>query len=257
LLASSRSVYGEGAYTCLPCGDKIQYPDARSPADLAANKWDPECTECSSPLKPIPTNESAAIKPASIYAATKFAQEHLISIACESQGIGYAILRLQNVYGEGQSLNNPYTGILSIFSTRVRRALNLPIFEDGEETRDFVHVNDVANSFVAALVAEKAPNNIINVGTGELTTVKDIATKLSVAFGVTPDITVTGQYRIGDIRHNRADITKLKSELNYTPKINLQEGLDRFVSWVKSQPLPEDKLDQANEELKARNLMGE
>jgi dTDP-L-rhamnose 4-epimerase len=257
LLASSRSVYGEGAYNCHPCGEKIQYPDARSPSDLASNKWDPVCIDCGSPLKPIPTDESAAIKPASIYAATKFAQEHLISIACESQGIGYAILRLQNVYGEGQSLNNPYTGILSIFSTRVRRALNLPIFEDGDETRDFVHVEDVANAFVASIQAEKAPNNIINVGTGELTTVKDIATKLSLAFGVTPDITVTGQYRIGDIRHNRADITKLKSELDYTPKINLQEGLDRFVSWVKSQPLPEDKLDQANEELKERNLMGE
>jgi dTDP-L-rhamnose 4-epimerase len=258
LLASSRSVYGEGAYTCPTCADNIrQCPDSRTPQALANELWDPLCANCESPLVPLATDENDAIKPASIYAATKFAQEHLLSVFCESQGIGYGILRLQNVYGEGQSLNNPYTGILSIFSTRVRRRLNLPIFEDGNETRDFVHVDDVANSFVAALVAEKAPNNIINVGTGELTTVKDIATKLSLAFGVAPDITVTGQYRIGDIRHNRADIAKLKSELNYTPKINLQEGLDRFVSWVKSQPLPEDKLDQANEELKERNLMGE
>jgi dTDP-L-rhamnose 4-epimerase len=162
---------------------------------------------------------------------------------------------LQNVYGEGQSLNNPYTGILSIFSTRIRRDLDLPIFEDGNETRDFVHVEDVANAFVATIETKKSPNTIMNVGTGELTTVVDIATKLTVAFGKTPSIKVTGQYRIGDIRHNRADITRLGKIINYQPTVTLEQGLGRFVDWVNEQPLPEDKLDKANAELKSKNLM--
>jgi dTDP-L-rhamnose 4-epimerase len=256
LLASSRSVYGEGAYSCPSCADNIrQCPDSRTPEALANELWDPLCETCEAPLIPLSTNENDAIKPASIYAATKFAQEHLISVFCESQGIGYGILRLQNVYGEGQSLNNPYTGILSIFSTRIRRDLDLPIFEDGNETRDFVHVEDVANAFVATIETKKSPNTIMNVGTGELTTVVDIATKLTVAFGKTPSIKVTGQYRIGDIRHNRADITRLGKIINYQPTVTLEQGLGRFVDWVNEQPLPEDKLDKANAELKSKNLM--
>ncbi|MEP0177287.1 MAG: NAD-dependent epimerase/dehydratase family protein [Paraglaciecola sp.] len=257
LLASSRSVYGEGAYTCSNCADKTrQCPDSRTAQVLAEEKWDPLCSICGSSLTPLPTKETDSIKPASIYAATKFAQEHLISVFCESQGIGFGILRLQNVYGEGQSLNNPYTGILSIFSTRIRRDLNLPIFEDGNETRDFIHVSDVANSFLAAITTHNSPNCIVNVGTGQLTTVKEVATKLTTAFGKTPNITVTGEYRIGDIRHNRADITLLKDKLNYTPKVDLEKGLKSFVDWVQSQDLPEDLLDKANNELKAKNLMG-
>jgi dTDP-L-rhamnose 4-epimerase len=256
MLASSRSVYGEGAYTCPTCADDIrQCPDSRTAQALANELWDPLCVNCESFLVPLATNENDAIKPASIYAATKFAQEHLISVFCESQGIGYGILRLQNVYGEGQSLNNPYTGILSIFSTRIRRGLDLPIFEDGIETRDFVHVEDVANAFVAAIESKKSPNTVINVGTGKLTTVVDIATKLTEAFGRMPSIKITGQYRIGDIRHNRADIRRLDEVLNYQPTITLELGLGRFVDWVNEQPLPEDKLDKANEELKSKNLM--
>jgi len=256
LLASSRSVYGEGAYSCPSCADNIrQCPDSRTPEALANELWDPLCERCEAPLIPLSTNENDAIKPASIYAATKFAQEQLISVFCESQGIGYGILRLQNVYGEGQSLNNPYTGILSIFSTRIRRDLDLPIFEDGNETRDFVHVEDVANAFVATIETKKSPNTIMNVGTTELTTVVDIATKLTVAFGKTPSIKVTGQYRIGDIRHNRADITRLGKIINYQPTVTLEQGLGRFVDWVNEQPLPEDKLDKANAELKSKNLM--
>ncbi len=258
LLASSRSVYGEGAYICEVCNDEVRhYPTARKPEQLANQQWTAPCNVCGHTLTSVPTRESDNIQPASIYASTKYAQEDLISICCESLGIGYGILRLQNVYGEGQSLNNPYTGILSIFSTRIRRDLQLPIFEDGEETRDFVHVEDVANAFLAALTAENAPNTVINVGTGELTTVVDIASKLTEAFGKDPDIKVTGQYRLGDIRHNRADINKLRNLLGYEPQVSLMQGLTRFVDWVNTQPLPEDKLDKANAELKEKGLMGQ
>ncbi|CAI4169479.1 Epimerase [Alteromonas macleodii] len=256
LLASSRSVYGEGAYVreAQESSSRI-FPRPRLPEELANHQWTAKDAS-GKDLIPVPTREDDKIQPASIYASTKYAQEDLIAICCESLGIGYGILRLQNVYGEGQSLNNPYTGILSIFSTRVRMDKHLPIFEDGLETRDFVHVSDVAGAFLSALKRGEAPNTIINVGTGQFTTVVDIAEQLTRAFDKEPDIRVTGQYRVGDIRHNCADITRLKEVLNYTPKVSLEEGMKRFVDWVHTQPLPEDKLDKANQELKDKNLMG-
>lgn len=131
VLASSRSIYGEGAYICKFCSPERRiYPNTRSPEALAAHRWDPVCEACDEVLTAVPTREDDQVRPASIYAATKLAQEELVRIACSSLSIGYAILRLQNVYGEGQLLNNPYTGILSIFSTRIRRGLYLPLFED-------------------------------------------------------------------------------------------------------------------------------
>ncbi len=257
VLASSRSIYGEGAYLCLICGDhKRHHPDGRKMAQLADHRWEHSCPTCGSNLNPVATREDDPAKPASIYAATKYAQEDLVRVACSALGLEYAILRLQNVYGEGQSLNNPYTGILSIFSTRIRRGQHLPIFEDGQETRDFVHVEDVANSFLAAIQSPDALSAVINVGVGIKTSVAEIASHLSVAFGVSPNLLMTEEYRLGDIRHNFADIRTLKEELGYQPVINLETGMRRFARWVLQQDLPQDKLDQANAELKSRGLMG-
>ena len=177
-------------------------------------------------------------------------------VGAESLGIGHAILRFQNVYGEGQSLQNPYTGILSIFSTRVRRGLDLPIFEDGLETRDFVHVEDVVRAIVACVQAPQAPNAVINVGSGRATSVLDIAGELSRALGAEPRLRVTAEYRVGDIRHNVADVAKLVQLLQCQPQVTLAVGLKRFASWVLTQALPEDQLGRANEELRARKLMG-
>lgn len=258
VLASSRSIYGEGAYVCSSCGDEVGrvFPESRPARQLAAHRWEPLCKRCDSELTSIATHENDRVRPASIYAATKFAQEDLIRVACEALGIGYAILRLQNVYGEGQSLKNPYTGILSIFSTRIRRGLQLTAFEDGLESRDFVHVSDVAQAMLLSLTSAKSPNTVINVGSGEATSVLDVAVGLSEALGHTPDIRVTAEYRLGDIRHNVADITRLREVLGYTPQVSLRDGLRRFCDWVLTQPLPEDLLDRANAELKARKLMG-
>lgn len=257
LLASSRSIYGEGAYVCEACSPTVRrYPEARQAGPMDAGHWEHACPDCGGTLTPVPTLETDPPRPASIYAATKFAQEDLVRIGCASLGIGYAILRLQNVYGEGQSLNNPYTGILSIFSTRIRRNLVLPIFEDGAETRDFVHVDDVAAAFVAAAAAPEAVNDVVNVGAGVPTPVREMAEKLNAAFEGRSEIKVTGQYRLGDIRHNCADISRLRDLLGLAPRIDLDEGLARFARWVLSQPLPEDRLDAANAEMRARKLMG-
>ncbi len=153
VLASSRSVYGEGAYECINCRNSVGrlFPGTRQASKLEAGHWEPVCRICDNNLLPIPTHEDDPVRPASIYAATKYAQETLVRVACEALGIQYAILRLQNVYGEGQSLNNPYTGIMSIFSTKIRRGIDLPIFEDGLESRDFVHVEDVVRAITACL----------------------------------------------------------------------------------------------------------
>lgn len=256
ILTSSRSVYGEGRYRCQRCGLDPIYPGARAAEQLSAHKWEPQCCECSDPLIAMPTREVDAVRPASIYAATKYAQEDLVRIGSESLGIGYTIFRLQNVYGEGQSLKNPYTGILSIFSTKVRRGLELPLFEDGEETRDFVHVDDVVEALTLGLKSAESCDTVINVGSGVATSVRSVSLALSGAFGREPNLRVTSQYRVGDIRHNVADIARLRELLGFLPRVNLADGLARFASWVNTQPLPRDLLDEANQELKARNLMG-
>ncbi|MEL6584474.1 MAG: NAD-dependent epimerase/dehydratase family protein [Pseudomonadota bacterium] len=256
LLSSSRSVYGEGAYVLSSAPEQRVYPTGRTAAALKARAWEPVCPETGASLTLTTTKETDRTAPSSIYAATKLMQEDLLRITCDSLGLGYGILRLQNVYGEGQSLKNPYTGILSIFSTRIRRGLQLSAFEDGEESRDFVHVSDVAAAFVAALDTPEPVNSIINVGSGVATSVLEVAASLSRAFGAEPDIKITGEYRLGDIRHNKADVTRLKEMLGLTPQVDLDTGLKRFADWVLTQPLPEDRLAQANAELKARNMMG-
>lgn len=256
VLASSRAVYGEGTYRCDRCGIARLNPGARGAAQLRLQQWQPKCPQCNSELVAQPTAESDPVRPASIYAATKYGQEDLVRIGCESLGLGYATYRFQNVYGEGQSLKNPYTGILSIFSTRIRRGLDLPIFEDGAETRDFVHVDDVVEAVTRGLTSNAPANDVFNVGSGNATSIRALAEELSRAFGREPRVVITGQFRVGDIRHNCADMTKIKRVLGFSPSISLTEGLRRFAAWVETQPLPVDRLEDANRELRTRNLMG-
>ncbi|MBA3013757.1 MAG: NAD-dependent epimerase/dehydratase family protein [Proteobacteria bacterium] len=253
VLASSRSIYGEGAYLCEEHG--MVFPSPRTLKEFQAGQWDPRCPLCHGSIFLTPTSESTPPSPASIYAATKLAQEDIVRISGAAFNIDTVVLRLQNVYGAGQSLHNPYTGILSIFSTRIRRGMNLPIFEDGLESRDFVHVNDVARAFRLALTSDAVNGRIINIGEGKPTSVMDIANLLvdKLDGKIRPE--VTGQYRLGDIRHCYADLTQASTLLGYSPEISIDKGLDQFVDWVLSQPLPDDGLDKANEELRKRRMM--
>jgi dTDP-L-rhamnose 4-epimerase len=257
VLASSRSVYGEGAYLCRSCdaAGARRFPSARTADQLAAQVWTSPCPQCGGALEPAATREDDRLAPASIYAATKLAQEDLARVACSALAIPHAILRFQNVFGEGQSLNNPYTGILSIFSTRIRLGQSLPVFEDGEETRDFVHVDDVANSILRCVQNANERGVTLNVGSGKPTSVMSVARLLQRTMGSSIEPHVTGQYRVGDIRHNFADISRLESVTGFRPQISLENGLKRFSDWVMEQPVPQDLLDQANAELKARGLM--
>ena len=257
VLSSSRSVYGEGAYLCRSCSAEgaRRFPSTRGPEQLSRREWTSPCPVCAGALEPTATREDDALAPASIYAATKLAQEDLVRVACTAQGMAHAILRFQNVFGEGQSLSNPYTGILSIFSTRIRLGLPLPIFEDGAETRDFVHVEDIAAAVLRCVEQPFAGSVTLNVGRGEATPIMDVARLLCRLMGSTIEPHVTGEYRVGDIRHNFANIEKLEQIAGVRPAISLEEGMRRFCDWVSTQPIPQDLLDKANAELRARKLM--
>jgi len=253
VLASSRAVYGEGAYLCQDCG--LVYPPARSEKMFRSSRWQPVCPTCKAAIQAAPTPENAPMAPASIYAATKLSQEHLVRIATMALGIPAVIFRFQNVYGEGQSLQNPYTGMLSIFSNQLRLGKTIRLYEDGRESRDFVHVSDVARAVGMALSSDQADGATLNVGSGHSTSVEQIALLLQDRFeNKTPPI-VSGEYRLGDVRHGYADLGAIRVRLQFTPEISLADGLTRFADWVKRQPLQPDRLEQATAELVVRGLM--
>jgi dTDP-L-rhamnose 4-epimerase len=253
ILASSRSVYGEGAYRCTRCG--LVFPSMRTEEMFRCKRWQPECPTCEGAIAETATCEDAKTAPASIYAATKLAQEDLVRIAGRTLGIPTVIFRFQNVYGEGQSLKNPYTGILSIFSNQFRLGKTVNLYEDGQESRDFVHVSDVARAVVLAITGHGANGSTLNVGSGQPTTVEKIALLLSERLGGGALPIISGQYRMGDIRHGYAETTAIHKQLGFAPEISLEQGLDRFVAWVKQQPVEPDRLDVATQELVSRGLM--
>lgn len=253
ILASSRSVYGEGAYVDPREPERILQPESRSPDQLARHEWE-LLSHDGQPLTPVATPEDLAFAPGSVYAATKASQELLIRSAAPALGIMPVVLRFQNVYGEGQSLQNPYTGIISIFFNRARQGKGIPLFEDGLESRDFVHIDDIVAGLVGALSADVPPGMAINLGAGEPTCVAQLAAALVSASGHDVPISVTGEYRVGDIRHCYADLGRAKEYLGFAPRVSLAGGLGRFCAWAAVQPEFEDKSEKAMAELRERNL---
>jgi dTDP-L-rhamnose 4-epimerase len=252
ILASSRAIYGEGAYVNPKEPARVLQPLPRPPKQLTAGDWAVRSGDVS--LEPIATPETLPASPSSVYAATKMAQELIVKSACQGLNVRTTILRFQNVYGEGQSLQNPYTGIISIFFNRARQGLGINIFEDGEESRDFVHVDDVVDALHLALEVESPDGVVYNVGTGIRTSVTTLAkTLLEVANFAVP-VEVTGQYRVGDIRHCFADIGAISRDFGFRPKVTLRAGLSRFVAWAASQAEYQDKSDEAADELRRRGL---
>jgi dTDP-L-rhamnose 4-epimerase len=256
ILTSSRSVYGEGKYVCRDSGSFF-YPKSRLPDNLKKSIWEFECTDCNSALEAVATDEVSPLTTASVYAATKLMQENLVRITCDSLEIPYNILRLQNVYGEGQSLNNPYTGILSIFSNKMRMDMPISIFEDGNESRDFIHVSDVVRVIDKIVSNNHMESSIVNVGSGKATSVLEVSKILSKSLGSKSIIEVTGEYRSGDIRHNFACTKRLEKIIDTDSFLTLAEGSDKFVNWVTSEPIGNDQLYRATQELKKYNLYGE
>ncbi len=252
VVASSRSIYGEGAYET-PEGEVV-YPPHRSDETMSRGDFrvfDVHGRE----LRLIPTDEQAKLHPSSVYGITKQMQEALITTVGPTIGVAPVALRYQNVYGPGQSLKNPYTGILSIFSTLIRQGKDINIFEDGLESRDFVYIDDVVEATFLAVTHPEAAGGVFNVGSGVATTVNDVVRTLFDAFGTEVPTRVSGNYRLGDIRHNVADTTRLATVLGFTPSVAFEDGVRQFVEWVLTQPVEGDTYQRSLDEMASRNLL--
>ena len=253
VVASSRAIYGEGKYLSETMG--VVYPNERSEYQMSNGVFDPVCINNKKILKHLPTDENSKIHPTSIYGISKSNQEQMVLVACKSLGISAIALRYQNVYGPGQSLRNPYTGILSIFSTRILNNNHINIFEDGKESRDFIFIDDVVDATVLAIEDTKLQSCSLNVGSGVSTTVQEVADSLKTLFNSKVDIKITGNFRVGDIRHNRADISKIKKILGFSPKVSFESGLKQYVDWVKKQKINADYYDYSIKEMKDKGLI--
>ncbi|MDD3771854.1 MAG: NAD-dependent epimerase/dehydratase family protein [Weeksellaceae bacterium] len=253
VIASSRAIYGEGRYWDDQLG--FVYPNHRSAADMEAGDFEVKYPGASA-LKLKATDENSLIHPSSVYGITKQVQEQLVMTVCPAIGIAPVAFRYQNVYGPGQSLSNPYTGILSIFSTCILQNKPINIFEDGKESRDFVFIEDVVDATILGIENEAANGVVFNVGTGVATSVIQVVESLMENYGIKVPFNISGNYRLGDIRHNFADISKINSLLGFSPRVGFNEGIRLFTDWVKRQnQLPSDQYEASLEEMKSKGLL--
>jgi dTDP-L-rhamnose 4-epimerase len=251
VIASSMSVYGEGRYRTN--NGELANPRARTERQLVAGEWELRHSDGST-LQPIPTDEDKSLNPTSVYAINKRDQEEL----CLSVGLSYGVpttaLRLFNVYGSGQALSNPYTGVAAIFCARLLNDQPPLIFEDGLQRRDFVHVQDVARAIVSAM-EKPVPGEAINIGSGDPVSVIEIAENLAREMKKSIVPRVLRKYRQGDVRHCFADISKARRLLNWEPSKTFRQGIPELVQWVKSQRDVSDRVDSAWNELEQRGLL--
>jgi len=250
IVASSMSIYGEGQYACPACGPVA--PSPRSAVQLQAREWEMRCPHCGKTARSRPTPETKPLIPTSVYAVSKRDQEELCLAVGRSYQLPTAALRYFNVYGPRQSLSNPYTGVCAIFSARIKNRHRPLIFEDGGQSRDFIHVRDIVQANLLAMAHPKAPYESFNVGTGHPTSILDISRTLSTLYGVSVEPDVTQKFRAGDIRHCYADIVKLRA-LGFQPSVSLEEGLRDLAAWGR-EAAAEDRVEQAARELEARGL---
>jgi len=253
VVASSRAIYGEGRYYSEKFG--YVFPESRKASDMQKGFFDVRIDGCDEVLTLCPTTEDSKIHPASVYGITKQVQEQLIMCVANAIGISAVSLRYQNVYGPGQSLKNPYTGILSIFSTLIKNNKRLNIFEDGKESRDFVYIEDVVQATVLAVTTEEAANNVYNVGSGVATSVLTVAHSLIKGYNVNVPVTITGNFRVGDIRHNFADISRIQNHLGFVPAYSFESGIKRFIKWVNLQEITASHFDKSLEEMRKKGLL--
>ncbi|MHB1194700.1 MAG: NAD-dependent epimerase/dehydratase family protein [Longimicrobiales bacterium] len=256
VLASSRAVYGEGPYRCPEHG--VVVPAPRTVARLAAGLWEPVCPRCDAEVALEPASPAVPAAPTSVYGATKRDQEELVHLLLPPKGMGVVSLRLQNVYGPGQSLRNPYTGILSIFSVRLLAGQGVRVFEDGLESRDFVYVDDVVDAFVRAGDVKLPPGGaVVDVGSGVATPVLEAAVALAERYGAPrSSVEVTGEFRVGDIRHAVADPRAARELLGLGASTPFARGLDVLADWVRASERPASGLEGALAEMARSGLLG-
>jgi len=247
LVASSMSVYGEGLYRA---GDgSAAEPAERTREQLERREWELPG------LEPVPTPETKQLRLSSIYALTKYDQERACLVSAGAHGIPTVALRLFNTYGTRQALSNPYTGVLAIFAARLLNDRPPRVYEDGLQRRDFVSVHDVASAFRLALERDGADGSVVNVGSGVSVTVREIGEKLAATIGKQIEPELTGEYRVGDVRHCYADISHARAALGYEPEVELENGLAEIAAWLEGRAA-DDHVDAAAAELTRRGLAG-
>jgi dTDP-L-rhamnose 4-epimerase len=253
ILSSSRAVYGEGTHECPSCG--VVYPPTRSRVDLENNDFEVFCPNCRQKTVSVATQENRPLIPISVYGWTKKSQEDLFEYASKTFGLSVVILRYFNVYGSRQSLKNPYTGIVSIFYSRLLADQAIAIYEHGAPLRDFIHVSDVVQANLHALEKAVPSLSVLNVGTGASASIFDVANALARAVGREPRYEDQGDFRVGDIHACVADLARTGRILKYNPKVSLEEGMQEFVDWaLKQQPV--DLYERMVDELKGYGLFG-
>ena len=253
VVASTRAVYGEGKYFCDEHG--VLYPTVRNQSQMDLGRFEFNCPFCGKSIKSQPSSEDSRLQPTSIYGITKLAQEQMVLNFGLNHDIATIALRFQNVYGPGQSLLNPYTGILSIFSTRIRSGSSIEIFEDGFESRDFVYIDDAIEMTLLAILDDRKHIDVFNVGSGISTNVTEVVKLLKASFKLEVPTTISGRFRKGDIRHNSADTTKFNENFGYRANTSIEVGITQFVEWVLKQPIYDDNYRESLEELRANGLM--
>ena len=254
VVASSNTVYGEGKAFCSKCG--TIYPNLRQLVQLQNKDWELNCPNCGSKVKPAFTDENTPHNPSSIYALSKKVQEELSLMIGDVFGINIAILRFFLVYGPRQALSNPYTGVCAIFSSRLLNGNHPIVFEDGFQSRDFVNVSDICQASLLALKSQAANGEIFNVGSGIPITIREVAETIVERINPALKPIYNQQYRVGDVRHCVADISKIKSTLGYEPKIAFHQGIDDFINWIRTKQTPhQDNSDLALTELRKKDLL--
>jgi dTDP-L-rhamnose 4-epimerase len=251
VVASSMSIYGEGEYACDEHGAIA--PGPRPDEQLLARQWECVCSVCGRELRPIGTRETKPLIPTSVYAITKRDHEELCLVVGSAYSVPTVALRFFNVYGPGQALSNPYTGVAAIFASRLLNGRPPVIFEDGRQSRDFIHVSDIVRGIVRALESDAAVGQAINLGTGRASTVEEVAALLSKGIGVDVEPERNGRSRAGDIRHCYADTTRAASLLGFRANVQLEDGMHELADWLSGQEAV-DRVDAATSELVARGL---
>lgn len=252
VVASSMSIYGEGAYRCAACGPVDAPP--RGEGQLQARDWELHCPRCQADLAPAPTPESQPLRPPSIYAITKRDHEEMFLVMGRAYGIPTVALRYFNAYGPRQAVSNPYNGVVAIFAARLLSGHAPIIYEDGRQTRDFIHVRDVAAVNVAALEHPAVADEVLNVGSGRGASMLEVAGLLARGLGAPDAPEVPGRYRAGDVRHCVADTTRLVERLGVMPVVSLADGFEETVAWLRTQAAT-DRVDHAEAELRERGLL--
>jgi len=251
IIASSMSVYGEGKYSCVDCG--VVYPKLRSLSQLKKGEWEMRCPFCNQEVQSLPTDEEKPLHPTSVYSISKRDQEEMCLTIGRAYRIPTVALRYFNVYGPRQALSNPYTGVAAIFSSRILNNHPPCIFEDGLQSRDFTHVSDIIRANLLAMENKKADYEVFNVGTGRPSTVLNIAEALIKSLSSSVDINIVKKYREGDIRHCYADISKIRDQLGFQPKVKFEKGISEFVGWVRGEEAS-DQFEKSRKELEEKGL---